>query len=457
MKKKILALALALSMLLCAVPSYAYSVREAYTDFVAEYPGFVDALFNQGEAVSESMVISFLSAVQRNLYNRNKFEAPVTEENFDDALVDAVTALALLDEYAPLQKALYKAYPDAATEAYIHHRISDEFMPLYNTVKSMIFDHNMLEEIDTSEGAVTQLVSIEGFDTVTVEQGGELNLPEYTYATSETGVKIKLDVEWKDVPSTKSAGTFTASGTVIIPGGFELGGGVHNDASVKVTVTKKDSSDSSGSGTSGDKNPIVGPVVPVTDPNDKVVHKYNFTDVNEATEAGKAIYALTDAGVINGYFDGTFKPAGAITRAEFTKMVVTALDMYDYEAKASFTDVAAAEWFYSYVASAAKNKLVSGYEDGSFRPAGGITRAEVMTIVYRVLNEKKLLTAAASNTLFADDAAVPAWSRSFVYALRDNGIVSADKDNKIQAEQPATREQCAVMLYNAMKKLGKIK
>lgn len=462
MKKKILAFMLALAMILCALPSYAYSVRDAYSDFVAQYPGFVDTILSQGEDVSESLIINFLSAIQKRLYSQNKFEEPITEENFDEALINVVTALGLLDEYAPLQKAIYSAYPDASYNAYIHHQIDPELMPLYEAVKAMIFEHNMLEDIDSSGDTTTALTEISAVEAVSVEQGGTLSLPASVEATSETGVKASLRIEWTSVPDTSSVGQFTAKGTVVIPDGFILGDGVSADVSAVVTVVKGSDSGNTGNtgstgntGNSGTTTVIGGTTGTTTDTT--VTHKYTFTDVNDATESGKAIYALSDMGLLSGYGDGTFKPATNITRAEVTTMIVRALDVYDYSATTTFTDVPDSEWYYSYIASAAANSLINGYEDGSFRPANNITRAEVMTMVYNVLNSKKVLTATADSTVFADDESIPAWSRSMVYALRDNGVISAVADNNIHAEIPATREQCAVMMYSMLKKLGKIK
>lgn len=538
MKKKLLSLIIALAMLLCALPSYAYSVRDAYNDFNAQYPEFVENVLAHGdETVTESLIIDFLGALQRNLNNKHRFNGPVTEENFSDNLADAVLTVSSGEKYTSLQLALYDAYPDAAYEAAVTGKISGELMPIYEAVKSMIFDHNMLEVIDTNidntieivsadpiiesisvieggtfelpktitthtetnrtvvldiewtnvpetttkgnytaegnivvpngfvlaiDGTVSVAVTVIGNDKtieitgidalkeITVDKGDNLELPKFVNAKTSEGETIQLEVKWNNIPQTNKTGTFTAEGTIASPEGFEL----KIDSAVSVSVTVKTTTGSTGI----KKDPVIsGPVVTGPTETTPIVHKYSFTDVTEATEAGKAIYALTDAGVLTGYPDKTFKPSLPVTRAEFVTMMVRALDILDVNATSAFNDVASSEWYYAHVSSAVKNGLVNGYEDNTFRPSGNITRAEAMAVLYRTLDGKKLLTAAASTAKFADEASIPAWASSYVHGLFDNKIVAVNADNKIRAEVNATREECAVMIYNTLKTMGKIK
>ena len=91
--------------------------------------------------------------------------------------------------------------------------------------------------------------------------------------------------------------------------------------------------------------------------------------------AEASIQKWVEAGVINGYSDGTFRPDNGITRAEFVK-IVNGLLGFKVEGSASFTDVASGEWYAAEVKKAVREEFVSGYEDGSFRPDKGITRQE---------------------------------------------------------------------------------
>lgn len=108
-----------------------------------------------------------------------------------------------------------------------------------------------------------------------------------------------------------------------------------------------------------------------------------FTDVNESTQFGKAIYELVDDGVLNGYEDGTFKPEGTITRAEFAKVigVATSSSQTIWDAKETrFSDMAG-HWAVPYVAYASNAGIINGYEDGTFRPDRTVTYAEAVKMI----------------------------------------------------------------------------
>ena len=111
----------------------------------------------------------------------------------------------------------------------------------------------------------------------------------------------------------------------------------------------------------------------------------DFTDVPADAWYGNAVRTLASLGVIKGIGDGQFAPNRTITRAEFT---VIAMRFANVSADVTnpFTDISTNDWFYSAVTSAVSYGWINGYGDGSFRPQATITRAEVVTIVNRMLN-----------------------------------------------------------------------
>ena len=72
----------------------------------------------------------------------------------------------------------------------------------------------------------------------------------------------------------------------------------------------------------------------------------SFSDVNTETDTGKAIYKLVDAGILNGYLDGTFKPGNTLTRAELCK-IINLVFGYTEAATENFKDVKKEDWFYA--------------------------------------------------------------------------------------------------------------
>ena len=116
-----------------------------------------------------------------------------------------------------------------------------------------------------------------------------------------------------------------------------------------------------------------------------------FSDVPaDAWYSGYVRY-LSNNGIVKGVSDKLFCPNAPITRAEFVVMAVRFFDAYgdgttNVVPYSVFEDVTDGYWAAEYIENAAEFGWVIGYEDGTFRPTSSITRAEVVTIVNRVLN-----------------------------------------------------------------------
>lgn len=110
----------------------------------------------------------------------------------------------------------------------------------------------------------------------------------------------------------------------------------------------------------------------------------NYSDVKDTDWCNNAISTLSNMGILKGYEDGTFHPNAPVTRAEFAAIAARFSDgaADDY---ATFSDVPNDYWASKEIAKAAKLGWIKGYKDGTFRPTNNITRAEVMTLVNRVL------------------------------------------------------------------------
>lgn len=110
----------------------------------------------------------------------------------------------------------------------------------------------------------------------------------------------------------------------------------------------------------------------------------NYSDVKDTDWCNNAISTLSNMGILKGYEDGTFHPDAPVTRAEFAVIAARFSDgaADDY---ATFSDVPNDYWATKEIAKAAKLGWIKGYTDGTFRPTNNITRAEVMTLVNRVL------------------------------------------------------------------------
>ncbi|MFS0725196.1 InlB B-repeat-containing protein [Paenibacillus sp. 1P07SE] len=109
-----------------------------------------------------------------------------------------------------------------------------------------------------------------------------------------------------------------------------------------------------------------------------------FNDVDPARWYADAIGYMEQYGIITGYADGAFRPDAAITRAEFAA-IASRFDELVTGEPVMFSDVTANYWARDYISFAAAKGWIKGYPDGTFKPGNNITRAEVVSLVNRML------------------------------------------------------------------------
>lgn len=163
-----------------------------------------------------------------------------------------------------------------------------------------------------------------------------------------------------------------------------------------------------------------------------------FVDINEGNYYLTPITVLNEKGIINGYPDDTFKPANKVTRAEFAKMISTAEELkINKNNKMTFEDVSE-HWGKEYIELAASNKLLKGYDDGTFKPEREITYGEVATILLRTLN---IYEVSDSNTNWPEDC--------MNYASKI-GLFDGVATNDLIGMNSARRDNVALMIWNKL-------
>ena len=116
-----------------------------------------------------------------------------------------------------------------------------------------------------------------------------------------------------------------------------------------------------------------------------------FSDITDNYTA-TAIETLRLMGVLDGYGDGTFRPNAVLTRAQFCKMAVYAMngssELGRYSTVTIFPDVKPSLWAASYINMAAKKGVIAGFADGKFKPNQTVTAGQAVTILMRGLGYK---------------------------------------------------------------------
>lgn len=108
-----------------------------------------------------------------------------------------------------------------------------------------------------------------------------------------------------------------------------------------------------------------------------------FSDVKQSNPNSGYIQSAVEAGIINGYEDGTFKPATNVTRGHMATFIARAFDLPT--GTKTFKDVKKGSTAFEAVSKLAAANITTGYEDGTFKPANNLTRAHISAFLARVM------------------------------------------------------------------------
>lgn len=167
-----------------------------------------------------------------------------------------------------------------------------------------------------------------------------------------------------------------------------------------------------------------------------------FTDVSPNDPNFAAIKYLSDNKIINGYPDGSFRPNQAVNRAEALKMLLLSEGVDIVSWPVPFSDVPRDAWFAEYVQTAYKNKIASGYADGTFRAQNTVNKAEFLKLAL----ETHGFTPEFVNEAPYLDVGINDWYAIYaLYAKKANLIDVIN--NILEADKPMVRAQVAEMMY----------
>ncbi|ADL07273.1 S-layer homology domain-containing protein [Thermosediminibacter oceani] len=152
--------------------------------------------------------------------------------------------------------------------------------------------------------------------------------------------------------------------------------------------------------------------------------------------------------VVDGRTADKFVPNDNVTRAEFAKLVVGALELDLVKYKGSFEDVASGAWYADYIQTAYDNGLITGRVEGKvFDPNAKITRQEIMAIIGRALARKPSKDAGTLLAPFKDAAEIAGYAKEHVALLVEMGIVSGYPDGTVRPQAHTTRAEAVKLIY----------
>lgn len=190
---------------------------------------------------------------------------------------------------------------------------------------------------------------------------------------------------------------------------------------------------------SGDLNSL-GPLVLALDTEGMQL----FTDMKDHW-AGRDVSILAARGIVSGFPGNLFIPQGKVTRAQFVTMLTKAMGWEPFDGGKMFADnTLIPGWAREYVAAAALRGVVSGYEDGTFKPSRTVTRSEMASMISRALD----LPAVDVNVtqVFKDKNKIAGWALEPVAKAVAAGILKGDNNGRFNPAGQASRAESAAVI-----------
>lgn len=183
-----------------------------------------------------------------------------------------------------------------------------------------------------------------------------------------------------------------------------------------------------------------------------------FSDVASGAWYAEYVSYATEKGLMNGYDDGNFGPNDHTTRAQIVTILYRLEGEPATRSASSFSDVSAGGQYYSgAVAWAAANNIVNGYEDGRFGPNDKLTREQIAAVLYRYAVFKGAAGAEAADadlSQFADFGQVSGWAQDAVRWAVGAGLLNGD-NGSLKPQGNATRAEIAAMLMRYCENVAK--
>ena len=179
-----------------------------------------------------------------------------------------------------------------------------------------------------------------------------------------------------------------------------------------------------------------------------------FNDLIGYEWASKAIIELSNIQVVNGYGDGTYRPANSVSREEFVKLITVAFKLDDVENTDAFADVSDDRWSIKYVSAAYGAGLINGKGEGLFDPEGTISREEMALILYRTARKNGAFSGDSSNASFTDISELSQESQTAIAAMQRHGIIKGMAVDSFRPHNNLTRAETAQAIYRLLEVSG---
>ncbi|AFZ21114.1 S-layer homology domain-containing protein [Allocoleopsis franciscana] len=182
-----------------------------------------------------------------------------------------------------------------------------------------------------------------------------------------------------------------------------------------------------------------------------------FTDVPQDLWARPYIEALASRGIVSGFPDGTFKPGGAITRAEFAALLQKAFEQQPTSTALNYKDVPTSHWALPAIDQSVKTGFFRGYPNNIFRPNQPISKVQTIVALASGLGLKPTTVEQDVLKTYEDSNRIPNYAKAPVSAATTSGlVVNYPNPNILNPNRNASRAEVAALVYQGMVESGKV-
>lgn len=183
-----------------------------------------------------------------------------------------------------------------------------------------------------------------------------------------------------------------------------------------------------------------------------------FSDTAKYSWAEESIMNLYKKNIVVGSGENKFEPERSVTRSEFVKMLILALNMYNPDAHTNFSDIKENDWQYVYISSAYDLGIIALDESRIFGANNVLSREDMAAMCYRAMKVMNLVGSDLEEpTGFEDEGVIAEYAISSVSYLKKIGVINGMTNEIFSPKTNVNRAQAAVIIDKLMNVTGGVR
>ncbi len=176
-----------------------------------------------------------------------------------------------------------------------------------------------------------------------------------------------------------------------------------------------------------------------------------FNDLPSDHWVAPVVNDLASRQLLSGFPDGSFRPAAPMTRAEFAVQLARLFDFPHSHTAPSYTDIGTTDWAQAGIQKSVQMGFLTGHPNHIFAPEQAITRIQVILALANGLGLRSSSGIAAVLKPYDDHDQVPSWGqRPLVAAIEAGLVVNHPAINQLEPNRPANRAEVTAMVHRAL-------